>query len=404
MCEDYALDYLREAQAYVNKIEILDTYTSIFEADSEEAKQRIVENEKNTNGAEGTLMKAIKAVKEFIANAIKSIVGFFEKLFASGEQKAEFEKYKELLSRHPEYKNKKVKFYDYKHNHEELEKLAREVELADKKLAAGIDVDTDDLMNKLSNVGKTATGFAATEVSIQTAVNMCYGSKEFAKTLKTAMDHDSRIMEQMEQNLGAKEARKKRKEINKLAKDDFRFFGKRINLRRAMNKARVAECNSAMSAVNYTRKQLKDIFADVGDAMAQTAENDNLRRHGGFKNKAKAKINEVKAGAKLAKMYLKNPEARSIIKSARHHYQNNSDVKDVVDQGLAVKKAVSDKKQKYWDDRREKIKQQDYDTVDYNLRTGKGDYSAQSLFSFLTGADKRRVEKEKRDAVLQAKN
>lgn len=401
--EDECAKYLREAEEYVKKIEEVDLYSAIFEAESEEVKQKIAENTKNSGKSEGVLRQAIRSLIKFIENAAKTISGFFMKLFASKGEKEEFEEMKKLIESDPKYKNMTIRFYDYKKHYEELRKIEDEVLNADKKLSMGEDIDINPIIEKLTNLGKTAGSFAASEISAQTALNACYGSREFAKMINNALESDARILHTLEETLGTKEAHKFKKEVKSLAKDNFTLLGKRINIRRALNKARVAQCHSLMASVQYTMKQFKRSGSKVKDAMNATAENSKLMQHGGVVNNLKAKGNEVKQKAKLAKLYVTDPTARSIINSGAHHYFNNQDVKDVTDKVTGTMKMINKKKKEYWDDRKKQLTKRDRDTVDYNLKTNSGDYSSQSVLSFLTGADKRRVEKEKRRRLLDNK-
>ena len=116
-------EYLNEAQYYINQYQEIDMYDAIFEAKNADVEAKIIDNEKSNDGAFAALQKAAKAVMDMIANAFKSIIGGIESLFSSKSDKENFAKIKEAMKNNPALANKKIHFFDFKHQTEEWKKI-----------------------------------------------------------------------------------------------------------------------------------------------------------------------------------------------------------------------------------------------------------------------------------------
>ena len=197
-------------------------------------------------------------------------------------------------------------------------------------------------------------------------------------------------MAEIEKTLGKKEAKRFKKEVNSLAKDNqiAKLFGKRINLKREMNKCRVRQCQTLQDSIEYTMKQIQGDIQTATAASKFMSNNNDLYASGGPKNffrRQGNKIKAAKAGAPLlgdevvqrgARTFAANGDAVEGIKKIRGIY------------GGAAIKSTENKRQMMKN--RVEI---DYDIADYNKRTRKNDFSAQSLPSFITGADRDRKRK-----------
>ena len=106
--EDECLRYLSEAQAYINMFQDIDAYDAIFEAEEADVDAKIIENKKSNDGAFASLKKAAESLMNLIKNAMKTIVGGIEKLFASKSEKEAFEQFKKAAENDPKLKNKKI--------------------------------------------------------------------------------------------------------------------------------------------------------------------------------------------------------------------------------------------------------------------------------------------------------
>ena len=383
--EDECLRYLSEAQAYINMFHDIDAYDAIFEAKEADVEAKIIKNKKSNDGAFASLKKAAESLMNLIKNAMKTIIGGIEKLFASKSEKEAFEQFKKAAENNPSLKNKKIRFYDFKHNTEEWQEIERKAEIIDKKLEAGEDVDIggiiSDIKRYTEGIGKTAVG----TVGAQAAINACYGSKEFARSLASAMNRDGLIMAEISDTLGEKEAKKFKKEVNSLAKDNkiAKLFGKRINLKRALNKSRVQQCQTLEESIKYTFKQIGSDITTANTAMNNIRNNNDLYASGGVKNFFRRQGNKIKAVTSGAPLIGDDAVRRGI-----RTLNDNPDAKEGIQRmqniyGGASKRSTQ-RKRDMMDARRER----DYDIADYNRRTGRGDYSAQSLGSFIGAGDK----------------
>lgn len=387
-------EYLNEAQSYINQYQEIDMYDAIFEAKNADVEAKIIDNEKSNDGAFAALQKAAKAVMDMIANAFKSIIGGIESLFSSKSDKENFAKIKEAMKNNPALANKKIHFFDFKHQTEEWKKIEAAAADADRRMAAGENVDISGLLgdiNRYTNaLGKGAVG----TVAAQTAINACYGNKEFARTLSAAMAKDGKIMGEISNTIGKREAKKFKREVNSLAKDNklASLFGKRINLKRAMNKSRVKQCETLEDSFLYTMRQFKHDANVIAAATANTANNADLYVAGGLKNNLRRKANSLKM-AKDAAPILKNDEVRRGIRTVA----GNKDSVEGVAKGVGlfnhINGYVLDKRKEH----NKLKKERELDIADYNRRAAKGDYSGQPLGSFIAGgSEKKRKDNERR--------
>lgn len=383
--EDECLQYLSEAQAYINMFHEIDAYDAIFEAEEADVDAKIIENKKSNEGAFASLKKAAESLMNLIKNAMKTIVGGIEKLFASKSEKEAFENFKRAAENDPNLKNKKIKFYDFKHNTEEWQRIEDAADVIDKKLASGQDVDisgiVSDIKRYTEGIGKTAVG----TFSAQAAINACYGSKDFARSLASAMNRDGKIMAEITNTLGEKEAKKFKKEVNSLAKDNkiAKLFGKRINLKRELNKSRVKQCQTLEDSIKYTFKQIEGDITTASTAMGNIKNNNDLYASGGVKNffrRQGNKLKAVKSGAPLV--------GDDAVRRGLRTLNGNPDAKEGIQRVSSIYGGMSKRNTQRKRDMMDARRERDYDISDYNRRTGRGDYSAQSLGSFIGAGDK----------------
>lgn len=301
--------YLAEAEFFLNKIEEVDAYRTIFEEQSDDVADIEARNDNAKEGAKSSIIKALESLKELISTGIKHIVGFIQKIFASKEERQKYEMLKREFSNNPALKNKKFTFYDYKHNMDKWMSVEAQAEEADKKLSRGIDVDINPIINLASQYSKEFkfVGGAASEAIGLQVLNQCYGSKEFADKMNQFFSNDLVITAQIEKLMGEKSAKKLRKEIKSLSSaGDLKLFGKRINLKRAMNKNRIAACDNMENTFKYTIGQLENTVKQARNGVTELT-NDG-------RNKLVNRLNSVASLRKAA-----NTEyGRGVVRSLKH--------------------------------------------------------------------------------------
>ena len=385
MLLDYADEcffYLNEAQNYINKFQDIDMYSAIFEAKNSDVDKKIAENGRANGNAFTALRKAAQSVVNLIANAIKTVIGSIERLFSSKNEKAKFDRIKAIIKEDPSLAKKKVRFYDFKHNTEEWQRIEAAAEEADRMLAAGEDVEVSGILNDIkrytAGFGKTAIG----TVGAQTAINACYGSKEFARSLSNAMARDGAVMQQITETLGEKEAKKFKKEVDSLAKDNkiAKLFGKRINLKRAMNKSRVMQCQTLEDSIKYTMNQIGHDANMAMNASAASKNNDELYASGGVKNFFRRQGNKIKSARYGAPLL-----ADDGVRRGGRILSGNDDAKEGFQKFKGRYDEMHDKAREKNRANAIARREGDYDIADYKRRTDRGDFSAQSLPSFAVG-------------------
>lgn len=383
---DECFQYLIEAHQYLKEIVPIDPYYEIFEAETEEMETQLEKNKKASDGVVGSIGKAISALLKFIGDAIKTIIGGFEKIFASKETKDDYARVKEAMEKDPKLANKKFTFYNYKHDYQQLLSLEKRAAAVDKDLENGNDVETESLISELNSFASGVAKGAGTAVVAQFALNSAYGSKAVANEIAKRMSQDASLLKQLEEGMGKHQAKKFQKEINKLSSaGDSKFFkllGKRVNLKRSLNKARAQQCSSISKAFSYTMQELTGLISNTKSALGHTAQNNELAAQG-IKTLPKRLSNNAKMATGMMPVATNGLAQKAL---------GNKDVQGALKTGIDISGNASKKKINYLKRKRAAKKEQILDTADYNRRTRAGDYSAQPLMSFLTnGADEQRI-------------
>lgn len=385
--------YLNEAQYYVNQYQEIDMYDAIFEAKSADVEAKIINNDKSNSSAFASLKKAAQAVIDLIKNTIESIGRGIQSLFSGKSDEANLNKIKNAMKNNPELANKKIKFFGFNNDEKEWSKIEKMAAIADKKLANGENVDISSLLSDIARYSKNIGKGAAGTIAAQTAINACYGNKEFAQMLNRACAKDGKVLSEIINVMGEKEAKRFQKEVSSLANDNkiAGLFGKRINLKREMNMARAKQCETLADSFKYTMRQFANDIATIDAAAANTSNNRDLYAAGGIKNKVRRAINKGKLAKDIAPIGM-NEE----IKRGYRMLKDNPDSWEGIQRGKGLANRVSNYADKKRRENHIMRKEAEYDAADYNKRALRGDYTRQPLRSFLTGgSDIKRIQRNR---------
>ena len=111
---DQTLQYLIEAQTYLNKIQPIDVSNIFFESDSEAVKKQMEKNEKAKGGFLTSIKNAFKSLIESIKNMVNKIRSKIKEMAMSKEDKLAYETFKRICAADPELAKKELTVMDYK--------------------------------------------------------------------------------------------------------------------------------------------------------------------------------------------------------------------------------------------------------------------------------------------------
>lgn len=202
--------YCNLAVEYANNITYQSDYDILF---NESISDPVTEhNNVSKQKSENFISKAFAALKAFFKNIKDSWDSFWMKRKMSPDEREQFEEFKKRCKNDPEFANKKIKVTDYQAAMEEYDKQIAELEKELQKENSG--ENTSKIVEKFNNTIKAGSTIVATN----TVLKWARSNKDVAITIKRAIDNNEAIIYSLEQQLGKKEAKKFRKDINALSR------------------------------------------------------------------------------------------------------------------------------------------------------------------------------------------
>lgn len=215
---DECLAALYEAQEYAKEYVELSEYKMIFEASNPEVAQQMKNNSAVEEKTENAIIRAIRAVKDVIKNIIKSIGEFFKTLGMSQSEYQAFKDFKERCKKDPSLANKKITVADYRKINAEYDSVIAELDKAIRDEKMGKDVNADSLVQKATRLLKQGVGDATIVVTLDAARKLAESNMTAANLIKTALEADSSLMDEIESQLGSGRAKKFKKDIDRYSK------------------------------------------------------------------------------------------------------------------------------------------------------------------------------------------
>lgn len=337
---DECLTELYEAGKCIDMIKEIDPYSEIFEASNEDVKTAIDNNEKAKSGAVTHLRNAAKAVLNMIQNLITSIREFIAKRKMDADERKLYDAFKEACKKDPSLKNKKITVTDFRKVNEEYQKILKDVEDMDKKIAEGKVTDATDFMNSITDRIKGMSNGFTTAVTCEVAIKLASSSREISSIMLNHLENDEKLQKVLIDNIGEKETKNFEKDLKSLSK--------RISFKRWWMTKNGQCATSAKDAINKTITQIKEICksgeniakttVDL-DVDASTETKDRIVNTGRYIKKHKDTL--VKDGKNIVKN-------SSILKRA----YGNKDIKDTVKTGAKVYSTANKDAKEYYRNKR----------------------------------------------------
>lgn len=246
---DDCLFHLFSAQESLKDYTEIDVYQSIFEAEDPKVKEQIERNSRASKSAIDHVKSALDYLIELANKLIDGFKNFLSNLTMSKEERISYDEFKAACKKDPTLKNKKVTVMDYRKMRKEYEALLKEVEEADKALAANKEYPLDKLLKKIEDFGTGAGKGILTSVTAEVAVRIAQSSQDFASLMNTAIQHDKTLLESMRQNIGKSQTKKFENEI--------KSYSKRATLKRKW----LAKHNQLATSVEGA---VRDTFSNKG--------------------------------------------------------------------------------------------------------------------------------------------
>lgn len=225
------------------------SFEVLFEADDPIQANTIQQNEQQKTQSNNHLLNAINAIKNMITSFINRIREWFQKLTMSNQEKELYEKLQQALKNDPSLANKQVTVRDFRQSKEEYIQLMNQLENADK---AGNQSEVDSLVDRIKQLLGGAFNGATVTVGMQAAMNIAQSNKDLAKLISNQLRGDSKWMDIISKNVGAKEAQKFQKDIQRYTKE--------CTLRRFILRVRGKMFSNATDAVMDTFNAVNQII------------------------------------------------------------------------------------------------------------------------------------------------
>ena len=288
---DESLQYLIEAQSYLNKIKPIDVSNIFFEADSECTKKQMKTNEKAKNGFIQSIKKAFQAIIDSIKKIIEKIRTKFRELGMSKEDKLAYEQFKKACAENPNLANKEITVVD-------IEKLKKNVQPHMDALNKAVAAGDKRAIEKESGILEKLIGDNAVSKTIKASNAWKYMEQCRKSTLEVAawLETDSKFTRHLIDKAN-------QKELANLSPEEMEAMG--------------AQGAGQRMAV----KQKTGLFHKFTDAMGQ-CKRDIV---GLIKLGSKDKITQAQGMAAVADMGLRSPIASGIASKVLKHKARHAD-------------------------------------------------------------------------------
>lgn len=226
-------------------------YQMIYEADQPDVSAAMQKNANIQGQSDNLLIKLIKGVITLIKNIISSISNFFSELFMGKSERALYEQYQQMIQSNPEFANQKITVKDFREIIKREDEMYQQGKAELERAAAENRPPSEQMFNNILDLVKNGIGAGTAIMTTEVAIKAARSNIGTAKLIQKALNDHEGIMEQLEKNLGKKEAKKFKKEIDK----DTRL----ISFHRALVSLQKKKYDNLKDCVTDIFKQLHDI-------------------------------------------------------------------------------------------------------------------------------------------------
>lgn len=349
---DECLQELMLAEECASHYVEIDSYYEIFEASNPELQNQVKNNQSVVAKTESHLKKAIQAIIDMIHKLISNIKNFFTKGRINDREKQMKASYEASKRKDPSIKNKKISCLDVNKFKKQSDDLTNEAESLYRQLDAGNNVDTTNIINRISNFCSSGASAVTVSIGMEAALQAASSSKEMAREISNYLEQNIDIQERLMNSVGKKEYQKFKKDVD--------CMGKKISLRRKILELHGYTAKSFEDAIQKTYSECENVFSGLGTLVGVVMSNPENNKDGSkskvgialstgkhiLKNydEVKPALKDVKDnhGIKMIKRIAGNEDISNVGKLATDMANRNTDIKHqmYVNNKKASKKAI----------------------------------------------------------------
>lgn len=171
-----------------------------------EASDNEIGNNQQAQKSRNILLRAINALKKMISALINKISDFIQRMFMSKEEKARFEKFKQLAASDPDLKNKKITVKDFRKINakyqDTLNKIDKQITAVERQSDEEAARTVEQVQELANNVVKGIKDSATTIFSVDMALRLAENSRDVAGWIQKKLQQENGIIENLEKQIG----------------------------------------------------------------------------------------------------------------------------------------------------------------------------------------------------------
>lgn len=197
----------------------LSDYEIIFEAVSPDVQDKIFKNEETGEKSVGFIQKAINAIIALIQKVLSPIKDFIDRFTMSGAEREAYEQFKQEIAKDPKLRNRKVSVSDFRTITSNYDKMIAEVDKEIKAVKADPNRSIDETVKKVTDFISGTVSATTAIVGVDMATKIADSNIEMAKAIQNVLNEEKSIMDTLSKQLGKKDAKKFKKDIDAAAKN-----------------------------------------------------------------------------------------------------------------------------------------------------------------------------------------
>lgn len=197
----------------------LSDYEIIFEAVNPDVQEKIFKNEETATKSTGFIQKAIDGVINLIKKILSPIKDFIDRFTMSTEEREAYERFKQEVAKDPNLKNRKISVADFRNITSNYDKMIAEVDREIKAVEADPTRSVDGTIKKVTDFLSGTVSATTAIVAVDMATKIADSNIEMAQQIQKLLNEEAGIMETLSNQLGKKDAKKFKKDIDAAAKN-----------------------------------------------------------------------------------------------------------------------------------------------------------------------------------------
>lgn len=196
----------------------LTVYELVVESLSDPAiKSAEAKNNEKAKEGEGFISKFFSNILKLITNLIQGITNFVSLTFMKPEERRRYEEMKRLKADDPRFKGKTITVRDFRKLEKEYAEQEKRIKDRMNKIKNGVEESVDDIVSSTKDLIKRNAQGAIAAVAPEVAMKLAASNIEVARAIKSALEKDKSILDEMAKQVGKREADKFKKQIDHAA-------------------------------------------------------------------------------------------------------------------------------------------------------------------------------------------